>query len=579
MPSQLVTGTQQTTVSSQPGTTHLAGQAMSNARLIAAVLSSSLLYLTGLIYYATTRPIDGDEGFYTTAARLVWEGKTPYKDFFFQQAPLLPYLYSWIWAVHPRSLVAMRMLSAACGGLEVLLLGLALVSVKRLPTRVALAAFASVLLNPYSVSWNVVVKTFAVANSLMAIATICLYVACRSGRLRWFFASAFALGACVSTRSLYGFLIPAVFLALLYQEFRASRGNHSKSLAFLAGALAGGLPMIVSFLCYPRAFIFNNITYHHFDVGYMMWGNGTITEGYQNAGHVAFVYFAMIGVRLLILHPYFTIQLVLAVIGILSLRKLLRKPEGPHPSPYTEGDYLYFKLAFLMLVVYLATVLIPFPPYDQHFVSPLVPLTIPFVAEGLRVTFQAGRKRVITLALVAPVLFAIEIGKETAQNSWHPVWQLSCYRQVTRVVEANSGPDEVVMSFWPGFVFESGRRYFPNLEDHFVYRVMNKISPEERARYHVISKDQVMRAINSRETNLLVVPQWIIEYYHDLSPHEIEQFHAAVDANYSLISEIRGIYIYRRKSLTDKSSFTKPEQPPGTLRNAPKGGRFEDDGA
>ena len=547
MPSQLVTDTVIRKIDPTRDNTQLAREAPIKRRLIAAVILSSLLYMAGLVYYAATRPIDGDEGFYTTAARLVWEGKTPYKDFFFQQAPLLPYLYSWIWAVHPRSLVAMRMLSAACGGLEVLLLGLALVSARRLPAKVALAAFAAVLLNPYSVSWNVVVKTFAVANLLMAIATICLYIACRSGRLRWFFASAFALGACVSTRSLYGLLIPAVFLALLYQEFRASRRNYSKSLAFLAGSLAGGLPMIVSFLRYPRAFIFNNITYHHFDVGYMISGNGTITEGYQSAGHVALVYFAMIGVRLLILHPYFTIQLVLAVIGILSLRKLLHKPEESHPSPYTEGDYLYFKLAFLMLVVYLATVLIPFPPYDQHFVSPLVPLTIPFVAEGLRVTFQAGRKRVITLALVAPVLFAIEIGKETAQNSWHPVWQLSCYREVTRVVEANSRPDEVVMSFWPGFVFESGRRYFPNLEDHFVYRVMNKISPEERARYHVISKDQVMRAINNRETNLLVVPQWIIEYYHDLSPHEIEEFQKAVDASYSSITNIEGVQIYHRR--------------------------------
>jgi hypothetical protein len=260
----------------------------------------------------------------------------------------------------------------------------------------------------------------------------------------------------------------------------------------------------------------------------------------------------MIGIRLLILHPYFTIQLILAITGILSLRKLRRQSEGSNVGPYTESDYLYFQLALLMLVVYLITVLLPFPPYDQHFVSPLVPLTIPFVAEGLRVTFQAGKKRVIALALAAPILFAVEIGRETAQNSWHPVWQLSCYREVTQVVETNSGPDEVVMSFWPGFVFESGRRYFPNLEDHFVYRVMNKISPEERVRYHVISKDQVMRALTGRETNVLVIPQWIIEYYHDLSPREIEEFHEAVDANYSLISEIRGIAIYRRRPLQIK---------------------------
>ncbi len=550
MPSPLITDTQRGAVGCPSGTEPAAAKTGTHPRLIAVVVSSSLLYLAGLFYYAVTRPLDGDEGFYTTAARLVWEGKTPYKDFFFQQPPLAPYLYSWIWAVHPRSLVAMRMLSAACGGLEVLLLGLGLISAKRLPAKVALAAFAAVLLNPYSVSWNVVVKTFAVANLLMTIATICLYIALRSGRLGWFFAGGVALGACVSTRSLYGLLIPAVFLGILYQEFRASRWSYPRSLTFLAGTLAGGLPMIFSFVRYPHAFIFNNLTYHHFDVGYMISANGTITEGYQSAGHVLLVYFAMIGIRLLILHPYFTTQLILAITGILSLHKQRWQPEGSNASPYTESDYLYFQLALLMLVVYLVTVLLPFPPYDQHFVSPLVPLTIPFVAEGLRVTFRAGRKRVIALALAAPILFAVEIGWETARNSGHPVWQLSCYREVTRVVEANSGPDEVVMSFWPGFVFESGRRYFPGLEDHFVYRVMNKISPEERARYHVISKDQVMRAITGREINVLVVHPWILEYYHDLSPRELQEFHEAVDANYSLISNIRDIEIYRRRPPT-----------------------------
>ena len=532
---------------------------------VALVVCLSLIYVAGLLYYAAVRPIDGDEGFYTTAARLVWEGKTPYRDFFFQQAPLLPYIYSWIWAVHPRSLVAMRMFSAACGGVEVLLIGLGLILAKRLPTKVALASFAAVLLNPYSVSWNVVVKTFAVANLLMTIATICLYVAVRSGRLRWFVLSGLALGACVSARSLYGLLIPAVLLAMLYQEFRESPCRFPKSCSFLAGSLTGGLPMILSFVREPRAFIFNNITYHHFDIGYMISGSGVITEGYQSVGHVALVYFAMIGIRLLILHPYFTIQLVLAITGILSLAKLRRQPERSDGSPYTESDYVYFQLAFLMLVIYLATVLLPFPPYDQHFVSPLVPLLLPFTAEGLRVTFQAGGKRLIALALALPFLFAVEIGTETARNSGHPVWQLSCYRDVTAAIEANSRSDEVVMSFWPGFVFESGRRYFPGLEDHFVYRVMNKMGPEERAHYHVISKEQVLRAISGQETSLLVIPQWIIEYYHDLSGREIDEFHEAVDANYSLITEIRGVAIYRRRAHTDEQTSTRPKQPHGAL--------------
>ena len=517
-----------------------------DSKLIVLVVSSCLLYLAGLLYYATIRPIDSDEGFYTTAARLVWEGKIPYKDFFFQQAPLLPYLYSWIWAVHPRSLVAMRMFSAVCGGLEVLLLGLGLVLCRRLPAKVALAAFVAVLLNPYSISWNVVVKTFAVANLLMAISTICLYMACRSGRFRWFFAGGLGLGLCVSARSLYGPLIPAILLSVVYEEFRAAHRTFPKSLSLLVGSLLGGLPIIISFLRDPRAFVFNNITYHHFDVGYMISGSGVITEGYQNFGHVAFVYFAMIGVRLLLFHPYFTIQLILAIIGILSFRRLRREGSWRRGGPYREGDYRYLQLALLMLLVYSVTVLLPFPPYDQHFVSSLVPLLIPFVTEGLRVTFQAGGKRVLALAVAAPLLFAVEIGKETARNSWHPVWQLSSYHQVTKVIEANSSPQDVVLSFWPGFVFESGRRYFPGLEDHFVFRIINKTTPEEKSQYQVPSKSKILSAITNREAAVLVIHPWILEYYHDLSPRERQQFQTAVDTNYSLVGTIQNVEIYKR---------------------------------
>src|SRR6266446_9390916 len=44
-------------------------------------------------FVARHRFIDGDEGFYLLASRLVLEHKAPYLDFFYTQAPLLPYAY------------------------------------------------------------------------------------------------------------------------------------------------------------------------------------------------------------------------------------------------------------------------------------------------------------------------------------------------------------------------------------------------------------------------------------------------------------------------------------------------------
>ena len=139
---------------------------------------------------------------------------------------------------------------------------------ERASKNVAIATFAAVVLNPYWVSWHVAVKTYAMANLLVTITTLCLYLAFRSGRARWCLAAGLALGTCISLRSFYGPLFPLVLLWLFFTERRDSPTSR-KALAFLSGSLIGLLPMVVSFLRDPGAFYFNNIQYHRLDVGYL----------------------------------------------------------------------------------------------------------------------------------------------------------------------------------------------------------------------------------------------------------------------------------------------------------------------
>jgi hypothetical protein len=448
-----------------------------------------------------------------------------------------------MWAVHPRSLFAMRLISVACGSIAVLLWGVCLVSLKRLPTSLALATFAAVLLNPYWVSWNVVVKTYAVANLFVTVAMICLYGALHSRRVLWLFVAGLALGACTSVRSLYGPVLIAVGVWLFYRERQTLKLRYLKTLTFLAGSICSMLLMIVSFVRDPLAFLFNNIRYHQLDVGYMVL-HGKFIQGYQSVWHTTLVYFFTVVVRLLGNHPYFAIAIAVSILGGLSLRKMDKSEEGL----YREPDYLYFQVALLMLVTYTVVALIPFPPYDQFFDGPLLPFLVPFVAAGLRIIWRAGKKRTIALGLVGLFLFVIEIGAETATESREPVWQVANYEKVTRLIEANSRPDEVVLSFWPGYIFESGRQYFPGLENNFAYRIMNKIAPTEKNRYHIVSHDRVISAICRREVNLLVLSPWAREYENNLSPHDIQVFHDVIKNNYSLVGDMKEAAIYRRRS-------------------------------
>src|SRR6476620_9274023 len=75
-------------------------------RLAALVLVSATAFPMAL-----HRPIDGDEGFFLMAARLLSKGLAPYRDFFFIHAPAIPYLFGTRFTVFGPGWYAARVLS------------------------------------------------------------------------------------------------------------------------------------------------------------------------------------------------------------------------------------------------------------------------------------------------------------------------------------------------------------------------------------------------------------------------------------------------------------------------------------
>lgn len=511
------------------GRSQSSGSLISRRFLLATISLACLVYLLALFYYAQLRPLDGDEGYYTTAARLVWEGKVPYKDFIYQQAILLPYIYSWIWGVHPRSLVAMRFLSATCGAAAVLLWGLWLVSSRRFSSAVTLATFAVILFNPYWVWWNLAVKTFAVANLLVSVTMICLYFGLQLQGPKWYFIAGLALGACASARALYAPLVPLVFFWMLQMEWRARQRQFRGTLAYLLGAFCGLLPMLISFINDRQAFLFNTLRYR------------TLLSPHESFRHSVHVY--LNNLVSLLHHTYFVLTILLALVGMLSLLKLRGKQE----TPYNGQDYLYLQLSLLMLCIYVATASIPFPVFDQYFTSPLVPFLVFFIAEGLHVSLRFRMVAILALLVILPSFFVRGIKAESAEYASVRNLQLASFRQVTEALIANSSADDVVLSIWPGYVFESGRRYFPGSENQFSYDVASKISPEERARYHLLSGADVVNAISSRQMNVFISSASRYYLAATLSPVERQRMHSALDANYSLVGKYDGVEIYRRR--------------------------------
>jgi hypothetical protein len=521
--------------------------------LIVAIVFISLAYAAGLFYYASVRPIEGDEGYYSTAARLVAEGQAPYRDFSYQQGVLLPYLYSWIWLVHPRSLVAMRFFSAACGAIAVLLWGLWLSSWKRPTAKIALFTFGAILVNPNWISKHVVVESFAVADLLASLAMICLYAAIQSGRLRWYFMVGLSLGLCVAVRSLYCGLIPLLLVCFVYLETRdlsagfpktlallagaVERGGKvrttvlpfPRTLAYLAGAACGLLPVLYSLTADPGAFLFNNVR------------GRQILQPYPGIRQMLHMYWQV--ARSLAHQGYFPVEMLLAAIGAISLWRL----RGKSGSLYTSKDYIYCTLAILMFAVYSATALVPYPVFNQYFTSPLIPFLVCFMAEGLRITLNRTGKAASVLLIVIPVLFLHGLRGEILLYSGSPQNQLAFYRKVARAIEAGSRPDAVVISLWPGFLLDSGRRYYPGSDDHFNYVLADRISAPERRRYHLISTEDVVNAVSGGKVDMFLSAPYRTLLESSMSPREAIAFKSGLDTHYRLVNRFDGVKIYRKR--------------------------------
>ncbi|MFN2369785.1 MAG: glycosyltransferase family 39 protein, partial [Candidatus Krumholzibacteriia bacterium] len=150
---------------------------------------------------AWLRPIDGDEGYYAAAAGLTAAGARPYADYFYPQAPLLPWVYAPVVAAAGPSLRALRWLSAALALATVLVWAWHLVRTRGAGSWLAPACVAVLVCSPGVVSWAVTVKTYALTNLLASLALVALARGLEPGAgRRWLAGAGLALGLAASTR-------------------------------------------------------------------------------------------------------------------------------------------------------------------------------------------------------------------------------------------------------------------------------------------------------------------------------------------------------------------------------------------
>lgn len=207
--------------------------------------------------------LNQDEGWYLNSARLVADGKLPYRDFAFTQAPVLPFAYAlFAPVIESHGVGGGRAVTLAFGLFAALaaagLAGRLVQPALAAPAR--LLAFMLAALNVYQSYFTVVVKTYSLCALLLAVSLLLLHMALNRRNLLLVFVAAFAMTLAGGTRISAGAAVAVSGFWLLACRRRLGDATW---MAFGVGAVAAaGLLFGPWLMMAPEGFLFGVVEYH-----------------------------------------------------------------------------------------------------------------------------------------------------------------------------------------------------------------------------------------------------------------------------------------------------------------------------
>jgi dolichyl-phosphate-mannose-protein mannosyltransferase len=443
------------------------------------------------------RFVDGDEGVYAYAARLVRHGHLPYRDFFYEQMPLLPYVYGGWTAVAGESWYSVRALSAllAAAGGAVLYLHVLRRHGSRPLACVALWLYA---LSALVLDYFPIVKTFALASLLLLGALVLVEERTHPS---WLLAGLLT-GLAVDTRLVFAATIPAFAFAARRRLARYS-----------AGLAIGLVPSVVFLALAPHQFVFDSLRYHGEKTTHGLVGDpgqklrtAANLLGYGDTDRA-------LGLQLALL-------LAATALALWLLRRRL-------PLAAAVGALLG------------VACLLPTPTYVQYF-SVVVPFLVLVVVDAI--AFARSRARAAAVAILLAG-YGVAAGFAYAHDlETSPILRpsVASVRKVQTVVQRESTPGERVLSSWPGYLFGTHAEAWPGYTNQFAPAAAAHVSPAEARRVHVASEAQLEAAIRARAPRLVVYRNWI-------TTAPFAQWDEALRAGgYALVAEVETAKVYRR---------------------------------
>ena len=449
-----------------------------------ALIPVVLVQLGWFLVVARHRLIDGDEGFYLMASKLIWQGQMPYRDFFFTQMPLLPVMYGLWFQIAGTSWIAARALSA----FFTTILGTVMyVHVSKETGKWAAGVIAVLLLvsSTHVFAWMTIVKTYALSTLLLFLAYITITRHRSTGSQRAFGIAGLLLGLSADVRLYFAGLFPVLILWILTApEIRARR---RALVGFAAGFALAVLPNIYFFALDPSAYVFDNLGFRAASSG------GGFIGDFSDKLDTLYWLFRTRGSGN---GAQFGILCFLCGLGF-----LFRRPASA-------------RLATYIAVTLISISLLPAPSLTQYFCV-AVPFLIVVAVEplnGIRTPLAVAGASVLLLVFVAASIKDVQrflssgedvIGVSRPRLAVN--FRLDSVVAMSHRLDECASPGEPVMSLWPGYLVQSKTQPLPGFENNTARELTRTISSERMFRYHIVSPSRIEALLRAHIPRLVVV--------------------------------------------------------------------------
>ncbi|TAK23181.1 MAG: hypothetical protein EPO40_27115 [Myxococcaceae bacterium] len=523
-----------------------------------------------LIAVGQRTPADVDEGFYAIAAELVAHGRLPYRDYFYPQAPYLPFLLAPVAALASRFVIE-RVVFSLLGAITA---GLIAHGVKRDTDSglAAVTAAALFTLNELTWQWFPSIRPYAPAALCIVGATLLVSAPKRPSLARAALAGALAgvvgglrllllpfVGAIVAAVWLRGArfaLLRALAVMVLMRVTLWAPGNQQLQTArwtvplallvvaagpawrerakrgalSLAGAIAALLPLAALFRMAPEGFLFGNLAFHANRVT-GTWAADQVPWWAQRSTYIHGL-FGIVSMNHL---SAFAPELI--VLSLLSGFALLARPARQTIAP---------SLAAASVVL---AALVPFPVIEHYF-TPAVPVLALLAGLGLGHLDRALRGPLAPRLALPVCLLALHlvIGYPSFHRRWreglYGDFRLHAFRprrldyaaaRVRMVAERHPGP---VLALWPGSALGLGPRMLPGTENHFARQAPLPLGDAAlRDRLHIATADDVRDAVIAQTPSVVTIDR-------EVEHMGVDEFRVLLErCGYRVESEARGVLV------------------------------------